>query len=385
MRTQDAVARDYYGILGVPRDATDDDIKRAYRKLARKYHPDVNPEPEAHEKFKEINTAYEVLSDDRKRQIVDLGGDPYAPGGGMGPGAPSGGPFVGFQDIMDAFFGAAGGGTATRGPRARTRPGADAILRLDLELPETAFGVEAPVTVDTAVVCTGCGGAGAAPGTKQATCEACGGQGSVQSVQRTFLGQVVSSRPCVACQGTGSTIPHPCPTCAGDGRVRTRRSLTVKIPAGVEDGMRIRLAGQGEVGPGGGPPGDLYVEIHERPHDIFSRKGDDLHCRVAVPMTAAALGTHLTIKTLDGEEQVEVRPGTQPGATLRLRARGVPHLRGTGRGDLFVHLDVRTPTKLDAESERLLREFARTRGEEVAQLTKQGGFFSRMRDAFNGH
>jgi molecular chaperone DnaJ len=384
MRTQDAVARDYYGILGVPRDATDDEIKRAYRKLARKYHPDVNPEPEAHEKFKEINTAYEVLSDDRKRQIVDLGGDPYAPSGGMGPGAAGGGPFVGFQDIMDAFFGTAGAG-AGRGPRPRTRPGADAILRLDLELPETAFGIEAPVTVDTAVVCNGCGGVGAAPGTKPTTCEACGGQGNVQSVQRTFLGQVVSSHPCVVCQGTGTTIPHPCPTCAGDGRVRTRRSLTVKIPAGVEDGMRIRLAGQGEVGPGGGPPGDLYVEIHERPHDIFSRKGDDLHCRVTVPMTAAALGTRLTIKTLDGEEQVEVRPGTQPGATLRLRARGVPHLRGTGRGDLFVHLDVRTPTKLDAESERLLREFARARGEEVAQLTKQGGFFSRMRDAFNGH
>ena len=383
MRTQDAVARDYYGILGVPRDATDDEIKRAYRKLARKYHPDVNPEPEAHERFKEINTAYEVLSDDRKRQIVDLGGDPYAPGGGMGP-AGAGGPFVGFQDIMDAFFGAAGAGPG-RGPRARTRPGADAILRLDLDLVETAFGVDAPVVVDTAVVCGNCAGAGAAPGTHPVTCDACGGQGQVQSVQRTFLGQVVSSRPCVACQGTGMTIPNPCPTCAGDGRVRTRRSLTVKIPAGVEDGMRIRLAGQGEIGPGGGPPGDLYVEIHERPHDIFSRKGDDLHCRVTVPMTAAALGTRLTIKTLDAEEPVEVRPGTQPGATLRLRARGVPHLRGTGRGDLFVHLDVRTPTKLDAESERLLREFARSRGEEVAQLTKQGGFFSRMRDAFNGH
>jgi molecular chaperone DnaJ len=167
--------------------------------------------------------------------------------------------------------------------------------------------------------------------------------------------------------------------------VRSRRSITVKVPAGVEDGMRIRLAGQGEVGPGGGPPGDLYVEIHERPHDIFSRKGADLHCRVTLPMTAAALGTRLTIKTLDAEEQLDVRAGTQPNSTLRLRGRGVPHLRGTGRGDLFVHLDVRTPTKLDPESERLLREFARTRGEEVAHLSKQGGFFSRVRDAFNGH
>ncbi len=383
MRTYNTVAKDYYGILGVPRDATPEEIKRAYRRLARKYHPDVNPDPEAAEKFKEINAAYEVLSDERKRQIVDLGGDPLAPGGGMGPGDPGAGPFVGFQDIMDAFFGAATG--ANRGPRPRTRPGADAILRLELDLEETAFGVEAPVTVDTAVLCSECRGNGAAPGTEQATCTVCGGRGHVQSVQRTFLGQVVSSRPCVACDATGVTIPHPCPSCGGEGRVRARRTITVKIPAGVEDGMRIRLAGQGEVGPGGGPPGDLYVEIHERPHDIFSRRGDDLHCRVTVPMTAAALGTRLTIKTLDSEEQVDIRPGTQPGATVRLRGRGVPHLRGAGRGDLYVHLDVRTPTKLTAEQERLLREFARSRGEEVAQLTRHGGFFSRMRDAFNGH
>ncbi|SCL61280.1 molecular chaperone DnaJ [Micromonospora yangpuensis] len=384
MRTRDAVARDYYGILGVDREASDDEIKRAYRKLARRFHPDVNPDPEAQEKFKDINAAYEVLSDDRKRQIVDLGGDPLAPGGGAGgPGGPGAGPFAGFQDIMDAFFGGAAGGA--RGPRPRTRPGADAILRLELDLQETAFGVEAPINVDTAVLCTTCSGAGTAAGTHLATCETCGGRGEVQSVQRTFLGQVVSARPCTVCQGYGTTIPHPCPTCAGDGRVRTRRSLTVKIPAGVEDGMRIRLAQQGEVGPGGGTPGDLYVEIHERPHDVYSRKGDDLHCRVTVPMTAAALGTRLTIKTLDSEETVDVKAGTQPGSTLRLRARGVPHLRGTGRGDLYVHLDVRTPTKLDADQERMLRDFAKTRGEEVAELTKQGGFFSRMRDAFNGH
>src|SRR5919202_1979305 len=323
MRTQTPVAKDYYGILGISRDATDDEIKRAYRKLARQYHPDVNPDPSAHEKFKDINAAYEVLSDDQKRQIVDL--------------------------------------------------------------VETAFGVEAPITVDTAVLCTQCAGAGTAPGTHLATCETCGGRGEVQSVQRTFLGQVVSSRPCQVCQGYGTVIPHPCPTCAGDGRIRTRRSLTVKIPAGVEDGMRIRLSQQGEVGPGGGTAGDLYVEIHERPHDVYSRKGDDLHCRVTLPMTAAALGTRLTIKTLDGEEAIEVKSGTQPASTLRIRGKGVPHLRGQGRGDLFVHLDVKTPTKLTAEQERMLRDFAKTRGEDVAELSKQGGFFSRMRDAFNGH
>jgi molecular chaperone DnaJ len=283
---------------------------------------------------------------------------------------------------MDAFF---GGGGATRGPRPRRRPGADAIIPLPLDLNETAFGVEAPITVDTAVICETCHGAGAAPGTNPVTCDICGGRGEVQSVQRTFLGQVMTARPCTACGGFGTVIRTPCGTCSGDGRVRTRRNITVKIPAGVEDQMRIRLAGQGEVGPGGGPAGDLYVEIHERPHDVFSRKGDDLHCRVTVPMAAAALGTKLTIKALDSEENVEVNPGTQPGSTVRLRARGVPHLRGTGRGDLFVHLDVRTPTKLDADQERMMREFASARGEEIAELSKQGGFFARMRDAFNGH
>jgi len=205
------VAKDYYGILGVSREATDDEIKRAYRKLARQYHPDVNPDPEAHEKFKDINAAYEVLSDDQKRQIVDLGGDPLAPGGGVGPGGAggAGGAFVGFQDIMDAFFGTAAGGGA-RGPRPRTRPGADAILRLELDLVETAFGVEAPITVDTAVLCTQCSGAGTAPGTHLATCETCGGRGEVQSVQRTFLGQVVSSRPCRSrCRRRAGFPPGP--------------------------------------------------------------------------------------------------------------------------------------------------------------------------------
>ena len=373
------MAKDYYGILGVRRDASADDIKRAYRQLARQFHPDVNPDPAAQDRFKEINAAYEVLSDPKKREIVDLGGDPLGPGGAPGAGA---GPFVGFQDIMDAFFGNA----ASRGPRSRTRPGSDAILRLELDLHETAFGIEAPISVETAVVCQGCEGAGTSPGTHPTTCETCAGRGEIQSVQRTFLGQVVSARPCPACQGYGSVIAHPCPKCGGDGRTRARRNLTVKIPSGVEDGMRIRLAQQGEVGPGGGPPGDLYVEIHERPHDIFSRKGDDLHCRVTVPMTAAALGTRITIKTLDTEEAVDVKAGTQPGSSLRIRGRGVPHLRGSGRGDLHVHLDVRTPTKLTPDEERMLRDFARTRGEEVAELSRQkGGFLSFMRDAFNGH
>jgi molecular chaperone DnaJ len=373
------VATDYYGVLGVPRDATPEEIKRAYRKLARDLHPDVNPDPEAQERFKEVNRAYEVLSDPEKRQIVDLGGDPVAPG------AAAGGPFTGFGglgDIMDAFFGT----TSSRGPRSRERPGADALIRLELELAEAAFGATKDITVDTAVRCETCQGAGTAPGTHPQTCDTCAGRGEVQSVQRSFLGQVMTTRTCPSCLGVGQVIPHPCPECGAEGRVRARRTIAVKIPPGVEDGMRIRLSGQGEVGPGGGPAGDLYVEISELPHDIFSREGDDLHCRVSLPMTAAALGTSLQLTTLDGEEQVDIRPGTQPGSVLTLRGRGVPHLRGVGRGDLLVHVEVKTPTRLDAEQEKLLRELARLRGEERPDSTRSGGggLFSRMRDAFNG-
>jgi molecular chaperone DnaJ len=374
------VAKDYYEILGVARDATPEEIKRAYRRLARELHPDLNPDPASQERFKDVSAAYEVLSDPQKREVVDLGGDPLAPGGGgAGPGAAF---TMDFQNIMDAFF----GGASTRGPRQRQRPGADALIRLDLELVDMVFGANQELTVDTAVLCETCKGSGTASGTHVATCDVCGGRGEVQTIQRSFLGQVMTSRPCQNCQGFGTTIPHPCPGCAGEGRVRSRRTLTVKIPAGVDDAVRIRMAGQGEVGPGGGPAGDLYVEVHEQPDDVFTRQGDDLHCRVALPMTAAALGTTVTLKTLDGEEQIEVKPGTQPNTVVRVRARGVPHLRGSGRGDLHVHLEVRTPVRLDPEQERVMRELARLRGEERPEaLRQQGGFFAKVRDAFNGH
>jgi molecular chaperone DnaJ len=376
------VAIDYYGVLGVRRDATGDEIKRAYRKLARELHPDVNPDPAAQERFKEATTAYEVLADPEKREIVDLGGDPLSQNGAAG-GNPFGAGFGGLGDIMDAFFGA----SSARGPRSRVRQGSDALIRLDLELAEAAFGVTRDLTVDTAVVCSTCSGAGTAPGTHPATCDTCGGRGEIQSVQRSFLGQVMTSRPCPTCVGTGIVIPSPCGSCAGDGRVRARRTVPVKVPAGVEDGMRIRLSGQGEVGPGGGPAGDLYVEIHELPHDIFTREGDDLHCRVQLPMTAAALGTTLTLATLDGDEDVAVRAGTQPDTVIALRAHGVPHLRGVGRGDLHVHVQVATPTRLDEEQEALLRQLAEMRGEDMPASTRGGhggGLFSKMRDAFNG-
>ncbi|WP_106848299.1 molecular chaperone DnaJ [Blastococcus sp. Marseille-P5729] len=379
------MATDYFALLGVDKNASAADIKRAYRKLARDYHPDVNPSPEAQERFREVSRAYEVLTDPEKRRIVDLGGDPYDQGsGGMGGGFPGAG-FGGFSDIMDAFF---GGGGAARQRKSRVRPGADALLPVELTLEETAFGIQKEFAVETAIVCDGCTGQGTSPGTSLAECGTCGGRGEIQAVQRTLLGQMMVSRECHACRGTGTIIPSPCPKCGGDGRVRARRSVAAKIPAGVENGMRIRLASQGEVGPGGGPAGDLYIEVREAPHDIFTRDGDDLHCRVSLPMTSAALGTSLELTNLDGSvEDLEIKAGTQPGERITVREKGVPRLRSSARGDLIVHLEVRTPTKLDAEQTRLLTELAKVRGEEGEASTKAnpaGGLFSRMRDAFHG-
>jgi len=367
---------DFYAVLGVSRDASPEEIKKAYRRLARQLHPDVNPDEE--ERFKEVTKAYEVLSDPQKREMHDLGGDPFSTGGGFGSG-------FGFSDIMDAFFGAGGG--ASRGPRPRQRRGQDALIRVDLELSETTFGVTRELQVDTAVTCPTCNGGGASPGSSPRTCDICRGRGEVQQVTRSFLGQVMTSRPCAACQGFGTVIPDPCHECGGDGRVRSRRSLKVKIPPGVDTGTRIQLTGEGESGPGGGPPGDLFVEIVERSHPLFRRQGDDLHCTVQVPMTAAALGTTVTLETLDGPRPVTLRPGVQSGQTEILTDLGVTHLRSAGRGELVVHVEVVTPTRLDPEQEELLRKLAALRGEDgpdVGQLTgHQQGFFNRLRDAFN--
>jgi molecular chaperone DnaJ len=375
------VATDYYAVLGVRRDSSPDEIKKAYRRLARELHPDVNKEPDAEERFKQVSAAYDVLSDPEKRRIHDLGGDPFS--GGMSGGAGGFAGFGGLGDIFDAFL----GGATSRGPRPRTRPGADALIRLDLEMVEAAFGVTRDITVDTALVCHTCNGGGTASGTHPSTCEMCHGRGEISQVSRSFLGQVMTARACPECQGTGTVIRHPCPECNGDGRVRARRTLTVKIPPGVEHGMRIRLAGEGEVGPGGGPPGDLYVEVNELPHPVLQRDGDDLHCTVTLPMTAAALGTTVKVPALDGEEELDVRPGTQSGQVIELRGRGAPHLRGVGRGDLLVHVVVATPTKLDAKQEQLLQELAALRGEESPPgqfAPGQQGLFSRIRDVWTG-
>ncbi|MGC4109676.1 MAG: molecular chaperone DnaJ [Nocardioides sp.] len=384
---------DLYEILGVPRDADAEAIKKAYRRLARQLHPDVNPDPKTQDRFKEVSRAYEVLSDPQKRAAYDRGGDVFGGSGGFGAG-------FSFTDIMDAFFGGQGGPQG-RGPRPRMHRGQDALVRMEVSLAEAAFGVSRELKVDTAVVCTTCHGEGTAAGTHPVPCETCRGTGEVAHVQRSFLGEIRTLRPCSACHGYGTLIPDPCRECSGDGRVRARRSITVKIPPGVDHGTRVQLAGEGEVGPGGGPAGDLYVEVHVEPHDVFTREGTTLHCAVTVPMTAAALGTSLTVPTLEADLEsgagtgletsfeLDIKAGTQSGTELSFRGRGVPGLRG-GRGDLVVTVVVETPMRVDPRQEELLRELAAIRGEEkpdgrLGAPRASGSVFGRIRDAFNGH
>jgi molecular chaperone DnaJ len=389
------VSSDPYEILGVDRDADADTIKKAYRRLARQLHPDVNPDTDTQEQFKEVSAAYEVLSDPEKRRMYDLGGDPFGRGGG---GAGQGAGFS-FTDIMDAFFGGQagpGGAAQGRGPRPRTRRGQDALVRLEVELAEAAFGVTRELKVDTAVLCGTCQGSGAAPGSHPVTCETCHGRGEVQQVQRSFLGEIRTLRPCAACRGYGEIIPDPCRECSGDGRVRSRRTITVKIPSGVDTGTRVQLAHEGEIGPGGGPAGDLYVEIHVAPHPVFTRDGTDLRSRVSVPMTAAALGTTIKMPLLEADVadedsdmdlwvDLDIAPGTQSGTETTIRGRGVPHLRSQVRGDVIVTIDVETPARLDERQQELLRELASLRHEESPDgriSAPHKGVFGRLRDAF---
>ncbi|MFV0428213.1 MAG: molecular chaperone DnaJ [Arachnia sp.] len=387
------MSKDYYSILGVERDATGEQIKKAYRRRAMKVHPDVAQDDDAAEQFKELNEAYEVLSDPNKRAVFDRGGDPMGQGAGF---SGFGGGFAGgfdFSNLVDAMFGAQGG----RGPRPRVRPGQDALVRARLTLAEAVFGTTKPIKIDTAVVCPKCSGKGGEPGTEPVTCATCHGQGEITAVQRSFIGDIRTSQPCPQCRGYGTIIPHPCGECSGEGRVRSTRTISVRIPAGVSTGIRIHLEGQGEVGPGGGPAGDLYVELSVTDHKTFRRDADNLEVVVKLPMTAAALGTSVEVTTLEAEWEgsdpdhrtvaVEVPSGTQSGTRIALKNRGVPRLRGGGRGELGVTFLVQTPTKLDERQRELLQELAAVRDEERVAAEAhdgKGGVLGWLRETFGG-
>ncbi|WP_394552098.1 molecular chaperone DnaJ [Agromyces sp. MMS24-JH15] len=365
---------DHYEVLGVSREATQDEIKKAYRRLARELHPDVNPGAEASERFKEVTHAYDVLSDPKQRQQYDLGGQ----GGGFG-GAQG---FGGFGDIFETFF---GGGQQSRGPRSRRERGQDALIRVEVGLDEVIFGTHRDLEVDTAILCETCNGSCCQPGTAPVTCDICRGTGSINRTVRSLLGNVMTSSPCGTCRGYGTIIQTPCVTCQGQGRVRARRTVPVDIPAGVDTGLRLQMPGSGETGPAGGPNGDLYLEIKVRNHDVFSRDGDDLLCTLQVQMTDAILGTTANVAALDGDVEVELKPGSQSGEVLTVKDRGVGRLRGAGRGDLRIGVQVLTPTKLTHKERQLVEQLAAARKPLAPELTHfHQGLFARLRDRFLG-
>jgi len=385
--------KDYYAVLGLDRTCTGDDIKRAYRRLSRENHPDlVGSSPEAEERFKEINAAYAVLSDTDKREMFDMGVDPLAPGGG----GPAGGGGFGFSqasgfgafgDLFETIFTAAAGGGAARGPASRQAKGRDTLERVAVELPDAVFGLQRDLTINTYLTCQVCQGNCCAAGTSPETCQVCHGRGATERIVRSMLGNMRTAEVCRQCQGFGNVIARPCPECSGQGRVRGSKTVQLEVPAGVDTGNRMRLAGQGEAGPGGGPTGDLYIDVVVKEHTDFQRQGDDLVCTLRLPMTAAALGATLEVGTFDGPQTITVPPGTQPGEVVTLDSLGVGRLRGRGRGDLKVILAVEVPTDLDEEQMELLRDLASRRGEErpaAVLASSRGGFFSRIKDAFQG-
>ena len=357
--------RDYYEVLGVSKTATADELKKAYRKLAMKYHPDRNKgNAEAEEKFKEVNEAYSVLSDETKRSQYDqLGPDAFEQaqqGGGPG-GNPFGGGFGGFsgsgmEDIFDMFFGGQGG----RGGRASNAgPQRGADLRFDLEITfeEAAFGIEKEINLYRDEACGHCHGNGAEPGSKIETCPECHGSGYVRFTQNTMFGQMVNERPCSKCHGEGKIISEPCKECRGKGTVKKNKHLKVKIPAGVDNGSRLRVAGEGEAGAKGGPSGDLYVYLYVKPHKFFERDGTTVLCEVPINIVQATLGAEIKVPTLDGQVTMKVPEGTQPGKVLRLKGKGIPILRGGMRGDQLVRIKVVVPTKLSDKQKDALRAF----------------------------
>ncbi|MEO5534443.1 MAG: molecular chaperone DnaJ [Pseudolysinimonas sp.] len=366
---------DHYEVLGVSRTASTEEIKKAYRKLARELHPDVNPSGDAAERFKSVTHAYDVLSDANQRERYDLGPQTGFGGGG-------GGATFGFGDIFETFF---GGGQSRSAPRSRRERGQDSLLRVEVELEEVVFGVHRDIDVDTAVTCEACGGSCCAPGTSVVTCDICRGSGQIQRAVRSLLGNVMTSSPCGTCRGYGTVIPNPCPTCAGQGRVRAKRTISLDVPAGVETGTRLHLPSQGEAGPAGGSNGDIYLEVKVKHHETFSRNGDDLLATLEVQMTDAVLGTRVSLGSLDGEVSIEIKPGTQSADVVTVKDRGITHLRGAGRGDLKVGIQVVTPVRLNSKEQKLMEEFAASRRPVAPEFaTFQQGLFAKIRDRFLG-
>jgi molecular chaperone DnaJ len=368
---------DYYALLGVDRNATDAELKSAYRRLARELHPDANPDDvEAHDRFKEITIAYEVLSDPEKRQRYDMFGAAGV-GGAAGQGRSEDFFASNLGDIFESFFGSSGFGGGRSGPMR----GADAEAVIDLTFEEAVFGTDKEVRLRLPVTCSTCNGSGAKDGTAPTTCSQCGGSGEVRRVRQSILGQMVTSGPCNACGGLGSVITSPCPDCRGEGRRTEERTETVTVPAGIDHGQTLRSTGRGAAAPRGGPAGDLYLHVRVQQHERFERDGVDVHTELHIPMTQAALGAQCEVATLDGDEEITVTPGTQTGHVFRIRGRGVPHTNGRGRGDFHIHIVVDTPTELTPEAEELLRKFAAARGDTVNEAS--GGLFSRIKSAFS--
>jgi molecular chaperone DnaJ len=370
--------RDYYEVLGVSKSATKDELKKAYRKLSKQFHPDINKEPGADEKFKEVKEAYEVLSDDQKRAHYDQFGH-VDPNQGFGAGDFGGG-FGGFEDIFNSFFG--GGGGRRRDPNA-PRQGADLQYTMTLKFEEAVFGKETDIEIPREETCDTCDGSGAKPGTKVDTCKHCHGSGQLNVEQNTPFGRIVNRRVCHYCNGTGKEIKERCSTCSGTGKVTRRNKIHVKIPAGVDDGQQLRVAGKGEAGINGGPPGDLYIVFHIRSHEFFERDGDDIYCEMPITFVQAALGDEVEIPTLHGKVKLKVPAGTQTGTKFRLKGKGVPNVRGYGTGDQHVLVRIVTPTKLSEKQKQLLKEFAEVTGQ-MPLGDQEESFFSKVKRAFKG-
>lgn len=378
-----AEKRDYYEVLGVDRNAGEAEIKKAFRRLARKHHPDVNPGNEASEaSFKEVNEAYEVLGDEQRRAQYDRFGHAAFEnaGGGGGYGAEGFSNAEGFGDIFDMFFNRRGGAGNENGPSR----GADLRYDLLLTFEEAVFGKELEIELDRLDRCDKCDGSGAGPGSSPEVCLACAGTGQVRQAQQTMFGQFVNVTTCQRCGGRGKIIGNPCTACGGGGRRRRHKKLQVKVPAGVDTGTRVRVAGEGEAGEQGGAPGDLYLFIRVKAHPFFERHDRDIFCEIPVSFTRAALGGKINVRTLEGTVEMDVPAGTQPGTLFRLKGKGVPNPRGGGRGDQHVKVKVEIPRKLSDKQRWLLHEYAVQAGEEPGNGGDDKGFFERMKDALGG-